>query len=131
MVILFCTVTREKRWMTVTLFRDYMHYNEVESKKTWCNGTLCRSDLTLSRLQHNYHWQPYARVDLNPMTESTLSSSLGHKIWPLLSKADLLTGWWILFGLMSGVQLIVVKITDWKMEHFWATITLQPFPTNC
>jgi hypothetical protein len=25
-----------------------------------------------SRLQHIYHGQPYARVDLNPMPESTL-----------------------------------------------------------
>ena len=28
-----------------------------------------------SRLQHIYHGQPYARVDLNPMPESTLSPS--------------------------------------------------------
>ncbi len=26
-----------------------------------------------SRLQHMYHGQPYARVDLNPMPESTVS----------------------------------------------------------
>jgi hypothetical protein len=33
------------------------------------------------RLQHIYHGQPYARVDLNPMPESTLSSSQGLRIW--------------------------------------------------
>jgi hypothetical protein len=30
-----------------------------------------------SRLQHIYHGQPYARVDLNPMPESTLSPQSG------------------------------------------------------
>jgi hypothetical protein len=30
-----------------------------------------------SRLQHIYHGQPYAIVDLNPMPESTLSPPLG------------------------------------------------------
>jgi hypothetical protein len=35
-----------------------------------------------SRLQHIYHGQPNARVDLNPMPESTLSSSQGLRIWP-------------------------------------------------
>jgi hypothetical protein len=50
-------------------------------RKTWCmrpyiyagddyNLTLCPFQ---SRLQHIYHGQPYARVDLNPMPESTLS----------------------------------------------------------
>jgi hypothetical protein len=37
-----------------------------------------------SRLQHIYHRQPYARVDLNPTTESTLSPSQGLRIWPQL-----------------------------------------------
>ncbi len=35
-----------------------------------------------SRLQHIYHGQPYARVDLNPLPESTLSPSQGLRIWP-------------------------------------------------
>ncbi len=53
-------------------------YSEAESKeKTWCIGpcavydynlTLCRRQ---SRLQHIYHGQPFARVDLNPMPEPT------------------------------------------------------------
>jgi hypothetical protein len=34
------------------------------------NLTLCRLQ---SRLQHMYHGQPYARVDLNSMPEPTLS----------------------------------------------------------
>jgi hypothetical protein len=38
------------------------------------NLTLCPLQ---SRLQHIYHGQPYARVDLNPMPESTLSPSQG------------------------------------------------------
>jgi hypothetical protein len=32
--------------------------------------TLCRPQ---SRLQHMYQEQPYARIDLNPLPESTLS----------------------------------------------------------
>ncbi len=43
------------------------------------NLTLCRRQ---SRLQHIYHGKPYARVDLNPMQESTLSPSQGLRIWP-------------------------------------------------
>jgi hypothetical protein len=31
--------------------------------------------------------QPFARVDLNPMPESTVSSSQGHRIWPLNVKS--------------------------------------------
>jgi hypothetical protein len=36
-----------------------------------------------SQLQHIYHWQPYARVDRNPMPETTLSPSQGLWIRPL------------------------------------------------
>ncbi len=57
MVILYCTVT---------LFRDYIHYNEVESKQKHDVMEPCAVVdyyLTLSRLQHIYHWQPYVRVD--------------------------------------------------------------------
>ncbi len=50
-------------------------------KKNMVHGTLCRVDYNItlcplqSRLQHIYHGQgqPYAKVDLNPMPESTLS----------------------------------------------------------
>ncbi len=38
---------------------------------------------TLCPLQHMYHGQPYARVDLNHMpADSTLSGSWGLGIWP-------------------------------------------------
>jgi len=37
-----------------------------------------------SRLQHIYNGQTYARVDLNPMPESTLLPSQGLRIWPML-----------------------------------------------
>jgi hypothetical protein len=49
-------------------------------------GTLCRGVdyyLTLCPLQHMYHGRSYAKVDLNPVPESTLSSSQGLIIWPL------------------------------------------------
>jgi hypothetical protein len=45
------------------------------------NLTLCPFQ---SRLEHIYHRQPYARVDLNPMPESTLSPNQGLWIWPQL-----------------------------------------------
>jgi hypothetical protein len=43
-----------------------------------------------SRLQHIYHGQPYARVDLNPLPESAQSPSQGLRIWPqgILSLED-------------------------------------------
>jgi hypothetical protein len=58
-------------------------------RKTWCMGSYARVDYNLtlcplqSRLQHIYHGQPYATVDLNPMPESTLFPSQGLWIWPL------------------------------------------------
>jgi hypothetical protein len=43
-------------------------------------------NLTLSRLQnHIYHGEPYTRVDLSPVAESTLSSSQRLRIWPQVS----------------------------------------------
>jgi hypothetical protein len=50
-------------------------------RKTWRMGPNARVDYNLtlcplqSRLQQIYHGQPYARVDLHPMPESTLSPS--------------------------------------------------------
>jgi hypothetical protein len=41
-------------------------------------------NLTLCRLQHMYHGQPYDKVDLNTVLESTLSPSQGLRIWPLV-----------------------------------------------
>jgi hypothetical protein len=46
------------------------------------NITLCPLQ---SRLQHIYKGQPYARVDLNPIPESTLSPSPGLWIWPQIN----------------------------------------------
>jgi hypothetical protein len=51
------------------------HYSGVDY-----NLTLCTIQ---SRLQRIYQWQPYAKVDLNPMPESTLSPTQGLWIWPL------------------------------------------------
>ncbi len=54
---------------------------EPKNKQTWCMGPDAGVDYNLtlcplkSRLQHIYHGQPYARVDLNPMPESTLPQS--------------------------------------------------------
>jgi hypothetical protein len=48
------------------------------------NLTLCSLQ---SRLQHNYHGQTYARVDFNPMPESTLSPSQRLWIWPRYSSS--------------------------------------------
>ncbi len=49
------------------------------------NLTLC---LIQSRLQHIYHGQSYARVDLNPMSESTFSPNQGLWIWPFSTEQD-------------------------------------------
>jgi hypothetical protein len=57
---------------------------EAESKeKTLCMGPYAGVDYNLtlwqlqSRLQHIYRGHPYARVDLNPMPELTLSPRQG------------------------------------------------------
>ncbi len=47
------------------------------------NPTLCPLQ---SRLRHIYHGQPYARVDLNPVPETTLSPQSGT--------LDMASGWW-------------------------------------
>jgi hypothetical protein len=52
-------------------------------------------NLTLCPLQsqlHIYHGQPYARVALNHMPESTLSPSQGFCIWPLVCDYQTGTG---------------------------------------
>ncbi len=84
MEILHCTCDIEVNLLCV--------YRGRIQRKTWCirsyagvgyNITLCPLQ---SRLRHIYHGrigQPYARVDLNPMAESTLSPSQGLRIWPL------------------------------------------------
>ncbi len=46
------------------------------------------NSLTLCRPQHMYHGQPYARVNLNPVPESTLYPSQGLRIWPLSYSVD-------------------------------------------
>jgi hypothetical protein len=53
-------------------------------REIWCTGPYAGVDynLTLCLLQHMYHAQPYNRVDLDPMPESTLSPSQGLRIWP-------------------------------------------------
>ncbi len=54
-------------------------------RKTWCIGPYDGIDynIALCQLQHKYHGQTCARVDLNPMLESTLSPRQGLKIWLL------------------------------------------------
>jgi hypothetical protein len=49
-------------------------------------------NLTLCRQQYIYHGQPYARVDLNPMPESTLSPSQEIRIWPHVTSTSLRGG---------------------------------------
>jgi hypothetical protein len=43
-----------------------------------------------NRLQHIYHEQPYARVDVDPMPKSTLSSSQELRIWPQTTQQPVL-----------------------------------------
>ncbi len=56
-----------------------VYSTEAKSKKNLVYGTHAGVDYNLTlctpqgRLQHVYHGQPYARFDLNPMPESTLS----------------------------------------------------------
>ncbi len=57
-------------------------------RKTRCMGPYAGVDYNFtfyplqSRLQHIYHGQPFARVELDPMPESTVSPSQGLWIWP-------------------------------------------------
>jgi hypothetical protein len=55
-------------------------------KKNMVYGTLYAEvdyNITLCPLKSRLHGQPYARVDLNPVPESTLSPSQELWIWPL------------------------------------------------
>jgi hypothetical protein len=78
-------------------------------RKTWCMGPYAGVDLNLtlcplqSRHQHIYHGQPYARVDLNPMPELSLSPSQGLWIWTLVSWASL-----TLSTVMGAMKLIYI-----------------------
>jgi hypothetical protein len=81
-------------------------------RKTWCMGPCAGVDYNLtlcllqSRLQHIYHGQPYARVDLNPMSESTLSPNKGLWIWPLSTEPE-----------FASYIIIYVNICYWKIEN--------------
>jgi hypothetical protein len=65
---------------------EFLPRPKAESKENMVDGTwdtipeltiTCTLCPLQSRLQHIYYEQPYARVGLNPMPESTLSPSQG------------------------------------------------------
>jgi hypothetical protein len=68
----------------------FVHRGRIQ-RKPWCMGPYAGVDYNLtlcprkSRLQNIYHGQPFARVDLNPMPESTLSPSQRLWIWPQIT----------------------------------------------
>jgi hypothetical protein len=70
------------------------HCTEAESMGPYAgvdyNLTLCPLQ---SRHQHIYHGEPYAKVDLNPLPESTLSPSPGLLIWLRYDTVHQLA-WW-------------------------------------
>ncbi len=69
----------------------YGPYAEVDY-----NLTLCPLQ---SRLQHIYYGQPYARIELSPMPESTtLSPRQGLWIWPQLRKRQAVRGEALLYA---------------------------------
>ncbi len=57
------------------------------------NLAVCPDCPLQSRLQHIYHGQPYARVDLNPMPETNLSPSQELWIQPLKGRSVHEVGW--------------------------------------
>ncbi len=81
-------------WGTAPYIQYFSRWAEAESKEKHgvpiCIWPYARDDYNLtlcllqSPLQHMYHGQPYVRVDLNPMPESSLSPSQGLWIWPLV-----------------------------------------------
>ncbi len=66
--------------------RDNLVWGRIQ-RKAWCMGLYAGVDYITSPYVpsrvHIYHGQPYARVDLNPMPESTLFPSQGLRFWPL------------------------------------------------
>ncbi len=53
-----------------------------ESQFPLLEKTFSTLSILCGRLQHMFHGPAYARVDLNPMPEPTLSPSQGLRIWP-------------------------------------------------
>jgi hypothetical protein len=92
-------------------------------RKTWCMGPYARDDYNLtlrvcplrSRLQHIYHGQPYTRVDLNPMPESTLFPSKGLWIWPQNKGASSLDPQGVLRQMMHRGEILKMrsKLMKW------------------
>ncbi len=83
-------------------------------RQTWCMGSYVGVDYNFTlcplqgRLQHTYHGQPYAKVDLNPMPESTLSPSQGLRIWPLLSSPEN----WAQHKNLSSITILTRSIVE-------------------
>ncbi len=75
---------------STVLFKIYKIVKTVPrgriQRKTWCMGPYAVVEYNLIRLQSRLQRIPratlYARIYLNPMPESTLSSSQGFRIWP-------------------------------------------------
>ncbi len=78
--IRLCSVQRTINWCST--FRGRIE------RKTWCIGPYPIASpyvhsRVVSRLQHIYHGQPYARIDLYPMQESTPT----HLPWATLCQS--------------------------------------------
>jgi hypothetical protein len=80
--------------MRVVLYSQGQHRGRIQ-RKTWLMGVFMGPyagvdyNLSLCRLQHIYHGQFYARVDLYRMPESTVSPGQRLRIWPLLGRGTL------------------------------------------
>ncbi len=80
--------------------------SEAESKEkhgVWDPYAGVDYNLTLCRLQHIYHGQPYARVDLNPVPEVDFIAQSGTE--------DLASAWW----LMQWLTMTPAFQKDWSV----------------
>ncbi len=100
-------------WPVLWKYRIFLtHWGRIQ-RETWCMGPYAGADYNLtlcllqSRLQHIQHGQPYAKVDLNPVPESTLSPSQGLWIWPLVYIREL----WKISRLVSLKSIVLFAST--------------------
>ena len=103
----------DRLWQVMMCMNDRFARGRIQ-RKTWCMRPYAGVDynLTLCPLQHTYHGQPNARVEVNPIPESTLSPSQWLRILPQIQdKLWCLNPDWL--GLRQITTMYSMWLPDW------------------
>jgi hypothetical protein len=122
----FSKNTKQLRWRMKIFLSSGPKAESKEKHGVWM-GPYAVVDYLQSRLRHIYHGQPYARVDLNPMPEPTLSPSPGLRIWRQVSYVAIIaSGLWKKWQLKLWANVLLNGLGH-QMD--WATVDMYGLDT--